>query len=43
MLFYADGMATGPQSGEERNEVRVFKRSDDGKNILREHVLRLEI
>jgi hypothetical protein len=43
MLFYADGMAAGPQSGEERNEVRVFKRSDDGKNILREYVLRLGI
>jgi hypothetical protein len=43
MLFYADGMAAGPQSEEERNEVRVFKRSDDGKNILRERILRLEI
>jgi hypothetical protein len=40
MLFYADGIAA---SGEQGDEVRVTKRSDDGKNILREHVLHVKI
>jgi hypothetical protein len=40
MLFYADGLAA---SGGQHDEVRVDKRSDDGKNIVREHVFHVEI
>jgi hypothetical protein len=40
VLFYADGVAT---SGQQSDEVRVVKRSDDGMNVLREHVFHVEI
>jgi hypothetical protein len=43
MLFYADGVAADSQTREGHFEGHIAKRSRDGKNILREHVFRVEV
>jgi hypothetical protein len=42
MLFYADGVAAN-NAREKAEEIYIIKRSNNGKNILREHIFRVEV